>query len=418
MTLPSLRDHDPLNAFVERVERGVDERRVPHAGAEGPLAGARVAIKDCFFHRGRTPTMGSRVGPAPGAGPAQAIERIEAAGGVVAGYTNMHEWAVGGTSAVTATGPVRNPWDRDLVAGGSSGGSAAAVAAGMVDAAVGTDAGGSIRIPAACCGVVGYKPSFGLVPTTGYVCDGGPTDHVGAVAGNTRRAAALVSVMARTTVIEEVDTRALRVGVATGGIVDDVAPEVAREVEAAVGSLGGIVAEIVAVDAGDLDGAARANGRVFLSWTAGVVGSKLDDEAAYFDPTTYELLDRARGFGRDGIARAASERRRWQQRWADLFTVVDVLVTPTLPVLAPPITAAEVTLPSGPREVNSALGSLNGAMNLSGAPCVSLPCGEAGSLTVNMSLTAAPGRDATAIALGVAFEDATERRWVDRVAPL
>lgn len=417
MTAPRRRDRDLLNAFVEPIEPD-QERPEQQPGAEGPLAGVRIGIKDCFFHRGRIPTMGSRVTPDPRGGRAEAIERIEAAGGFVAGYTNMHEWAVGGTSAITATGPIRNPWDRDLVAGGSSGGSAAAVATGVADAAVGTDAGGSIRIPAACCGVVGYKPSFGLVPTTGYVCDAGPTDHVGALARSTREAAALVSVMATRTLFEDVDPRALRVGVATGGAAEDVAPEVAGQIDAAVGVLGGIAAEVVTVDAGDLDAAARANGRLFLSWTAGVVGSKLDTRAGEFDPTTYELLDRGRRFSRDDIARARAERRRWRRQWGDLLASVDVLVTPTLPVLPPPIATAEVSLPSGPRDVNSALGSLNGAMNLIGAPCVSVPCGDAGALTVNMSLTAAPGRDAAAIAMGIAFEDATERRWMGRVAPL
>ena len=168
-----------LNAFVE-IRQGARA-----AAPGGPLTGIPIAVKDCFFHEGRVPTMGSNVHPRAHDGTAEVIRRLEAAGGAIVGYTNLHEWAIGGTSAVTATGPIRNPWDTDRVAGGSSGGSAAAIAAGLVPVSIGTDTGGSIRIPAACCGVVGLKPTQHAIPTGGYVGDGGPTDHIGVLAAST-----------------------------------------------------------------------------------------------------------------------------------------------------------------------------------------------------------------------------------------
>lgn len=406
---------DRFNAFVGAAPGRSSQEDATRGGM---LSGVRIGVKDCFFHRGRNPTMGSRVMPPPRPEGAPAIERIEAAGGVVAGYTNLHEWAVAATSAVTATGPVRNPWNTDLVAGGSSGGSAAAVAAGLVDVAVGTDAGGSVRIPAACCGVVGFKPTFGLVPTAGDVCEGGPTEHVGALARSTRDAAALVAVMAAADLSEPIDPATLRVGVAAGDGVDGVVDEVADALETAVGTLGAIAAGVVTVDAGDLDHAARVNGRLFLAWNARIIGSSLDSEGDKLHPSTYDLLERARALTKQQIASARAEQERWSSSWDQLFEKIDVLVTPTLPVLPPRIDASEVVTATGLRAVDPALGSLNGAMNLTGAPSLSLPCGDADELTVNMSLTAAPGRDVVAISLGAAFEDATERRWVGRVAPL
>ena len=412
---------DPFNVFT--VGSGASHGHSDEADrdAGGALRGVSVGVKDCFFHRGRHPTMGSRVLPAAREQGATAIERIEDAGGRIAGYTNLHEWAVAGTSAVPATGPIRNPWDPELIAGGSSGGSAAAVAAGMVDVAVGTDAGGSIRIPAACCGVVGLKPSYGLVPTEGYVCAGGPTDHIGALARSVTDAAGLVSVMTARDLRAEarkVDPAALCVGVVAEGAAHDVVDEVGSAFEHACMALDGIARSVVRVDAGDLNRAARVNGRLFLAWTARLLGTKLETEAGSFDPSTLELLERGRRFTVAEVDRATSEQEEWRRRWAELFRTIDVLVSPTLPVLPPPIVATKVVLPSGPRDVNSTLGSLNGAMDLTGYPCLSLPCADAGGLTVNLSITAAPGRDSVAIALGSAFEDATERRWVGRIATL
>jgi aspartyl-tRNA(Asn)/glutamyl-tRNA(Gln) amidotransferase subunit A len=149
-----------IDAYNDRLKAFVAVR--PEGPAEvvrgsGRLTGVPVGVKDVFVVDDRAPTMGSRVHAAGMRGTALVVERLRAAGAVVAGYTNLHEWAVGTTSIETATGPIRNPWNTDHVAGGSSGGSAAALAAGLVPAALGSDLGGSIRVPAACCGVVGLK---------------------------------------------------------------------------------------------------------------------------------------------------------------------------------------------------------------------------------------------------------------------
>jgi aspartyl-tRNA(Asn)/glutamyl-tRNA(Gln) amidotransferase subunit A len=208
-----------LNAIVEARPQARDEAR----GARGPLAGVPVAIKDMFVDGGRAPTVGSRIGGHWLSGTAEVIDRLRRAGAVVVAYSNLHEWGVGTTSAITATGPIRNPWDSERVAGGSSGGSAAALAAGLVPAAIGTDAGGSIRIPASCCGVVGLKPTWGVVPMAGWVeGEDAPIDHIGPMARSVADVRALFEVLVDRRV-ERVDPKQITVGVARRHFFDDLA---------------------------------------------------------------------------------------------------------------------------------------------------------------------------------------------------
>ena len=398
-------ESDPFNAFV-------GPWHGPEAGAAtgpfaGVLAGVPVAIKDCFYAADRTPTMGSRLHPGARPGTATVIERVVAAGARIVGFTNLHEWAVGGTSAISATGPIRNPRDPSLIAGGSSGGSAVAVATGAARAAIGTDAGGSVRIPAACCGVVGIKPTYGVVPMTGCVADGGPTDHVGALAGNVADAALLLEVMAGRR-FEERAPASMRIGIARGPLFDDVQ----EPVGAAMAATTEVLANLVTIgDAfvDDMVELGRMNGRLFLADTAARLGDDLDRRGGDLQPDTFALLDRARRFSARELGAARDARDEARARWMSMFEIVDVLVTPTLPALPPPIERLALELPSGIVEPNRAFGSLNGPMNLLGLPALSLPVAEAGGLTVNATFTAAPGNDGWVIALGRAFEEARGR---------
>jgi Asp-tRNA(Asn)/Glu-tRNA(Gln) amidotransferase A subunit family amidase len=399
-----------LNAFVD-IRHDLDEH--PSGGA---LEGIPIAIKDCFFHAGRVPTMGSRVHPKAREGTAEVIRRLEAAGAAIVGYTNLHEWAIGGTSAVTATGPIRNPWDTERVAGGSSGGSAAAVAAGLVPAAIGTDTGGSIRIPAACCGVVGLKPTQHAIPTGGYVGDGGPTDHIGVLAGTTDHLAAVFEVVAGAT-SERRDPSTMRVGIARGGVFDDVEPEVATAMAAAIDVVGRIVGSATDVAPEAFEAERKANRDLFLNYTATVVTEALHDTPELFAPSTLDVLGWALALTDEDLALARAEQAAARTRWARLFGDIDILVTPSIPVVAPRIDALEVTLPSGTYEVRNVMGPLAGPMDLVGVPSMSVPCGDPDGLPIGVSFTAAPGNDGWVIAMGSAFEDATDRVWAGRVAP-
>lgn len=178
--LAAAADDATTNAFLELHE----EAAVSAPARSGPLAGVPVAVKDLIDHRGHMTTAGSAFFRRRATATAPALDRVERAGAVVIGRTNLHEFAFGFSSENPWFGPVRNPWDPDLSAGGSSGGSAAAVASGVVPIALGTDTGGSIRVPAALCGVTGLKVTHGLIPLEGVFPLVPTLDTVGAIAAD------------------------------------------------------------------------------------------------------------------------------------------------------------------------------------------------------------------------------------------
>jgi aspartyl-tRNA(Asn)/glutamyl-tRNA(Gln) amidotransferase subunit A len=193
--------NDSLNAFLQIDREGALQRadEVDKSPSKNtlPLAGIPIAIKDNICVRGMQASCGSRIlGPYHPPYDATAIQRLIKAGGVIIGKTNCDEFAMGSSNENSAFGPVKNPWDLSRVPGGSSGGSAAAVAAGIVPAALGSDTGGSVRQPAALCGVIGFKPTYGRISRYGLVAFGSSLDQIGVFARTTRDAAAVLQVIA------------------------------------------------------------------------------------------------------------------------------------------------------------------------------------------------------------------------------
>jgi len=191
-----------LNAFTT-IDRdgglehaGAVDRAVARGSDAGPLAGVPIAIKDLIDQRGIATTNGAAFEVTPATASATVVERLEKAGAIIIGRTGLHEYAFGFTSENQHFGPVRNPWDPNLSPGGSSGGSAAAVAAGIVPVAIGTDTGGSIRVPAALCGVVGLKVTHGRVPLTGVTPLAPSLDTVGPIARSVADLAVVYTVIA------------------------------------------------------------------------------------------------------------------------------------------------------------------------------------------------------------------------------
>jgi aspartyl-tRNA(Asn)/glutamyl-tRNA(Gln) amidotransferase subunit A len=413
-SLERIQAHDAaLNAFVQvRPEAAAEARR-----AHGPLAGVPIGVKDVFVVEGRAPTMGSRVHASGLSGTAVVVERLQAAGAAVAGYTNLHEWAVGTTSIETATGPIRNPWDTDHVAGGSSGGSAAALAAGLVHGALGTDLGGSIRVPAACCGVVGLKPTWGLVPMGGYAGDG-EIDHVGPMARTVEDVRTLLEVIAPGDYPAR-PVSDLVVGVPSSYFFDDVEPETGRAIERAFALIEPRVARVVKVDIQSVEASRFAITGLALPYLAGLVGDALLERGDELQPEVRQVLMLGAEMSDADRARAAEARVTVRAGWDQAFDEVDVVVTPTLP--APPALIAEktVSLPSGIASADLSYIALNAPMNLGGVPCLTLPCGETNEgWTVGLSLSAARGADATVLTLGAELERLLDGAYANRVAPL
>lgn len=392
---------EELNAFVEVRPQAVGESVV-----DGPLAGMPIAIKDMFADRGRIPTCGSGAGGRWLSGTATLIERLRRAGGVVVGYANLHEWGLGTTGTVSATGPVLNPRDRDRIAGGSSSGSAAAVAGGLVEAAVGTDAGGSIRVPAACCGVVGLKPTWGRVPLEGFAegTQGPPVDHAGPIGGSVATVERLFEVMA-VTKVEPVDVSGLRVGVLRSQFLETSAPEVRDAVEGCIEIVAPLVSSVTDVELMGAEVAGQVLPMLLLAHTARLLREDVQTRPDAFQPETLNLLMVGSQISEDNLRECEGARASLRDAWDRLFDEVDVVLTPTIPALPARVDDLAVELPSGPTSAELAQVGHNAPMNLGGVPALSLPCGEAGDLSVNITVTAARDHDDVALALGHSIED-------------
>ncbi|HEU4462049.1 MAG TPA: amidase [Solirubrobacterales bacterium] len=418
-TLARIEERNPaLNAVVETFpERS---REMLAAAPAGPLYGVPLVIKDEWPLPWRAQRFGAAemlASPAPGeSGPYRALRD---AGGVVVGVGNMHELGAGSTGNVSVFGPARNPWNPERCPGGSSSGPAAAVAARLVAGSVGADGIGSIRYPAAYCGLTGLKPTFGRSAMDGH--------HMAAVSttivsGGLCADAADCRLLDSALFGEELkagDAGGLRIGVIAGEVSEDVDPAVRRACEAAIEDLrretGGTVRE---VEIPELAVATLATILIANSESlGGITPQRLND----LDP---DLSPLARGLLKfrallPAIATVKSHQIRTIARHAvaALFEDFDVLACPTAPAVAPPLEAPVVQLPSGALTADEANVRGGALANLTGIPAISVPVGSAEGLPVALQLQAAWGRDALLLDAAEAIERANGRRWVEAAPP-
>ena len=377
----------------------------------GQLFGLPIAHKDLFETAGIRTTAGSKLleHHVP-ARDATLVARLSAAGAIVLGKTNLHELGGGVSTINPFFGTTRNPSDTNRIAGGSSGGSAAAVAARLAIAATGTDTGGSVRIPAAFCGCVGFKPTFGLLSTAGVLGASPTFDHAGFL---TRRVADLLPLLAAAMGVDAADAgtvpaisleegaagslRGVRIGTPRAFFFADLDADVGRAMETALARLSraGAVARDVDVpvdqttmgDVFDPIAVAEIHQTYERDWLERPALFS-DSFAAFFKeplPTTLEL------------AAAYRDRARFQAELARVFDNVDVLATPTVPIIAPLI--------AGP--IDGVLILRNTwPFNAAHAPALSLPCGPADRLPVGLQLVARPFDDARLLGIGALVEEA------------
>ena len=387
----------------------------------GPLHGIPVSVKDLFHARGVRTTAGSRfLADAPASAVDSAVvERLRDAGAVLIGKTNLHEFAYGTTSQTSHFGPVRNPWDRTRIPGGSSGGSGAAVAAGMGFASIGTDTGGSIRIPAACCGVVGLKPTFGRVSRHGLVPLAASLDHAGplartvedvalvlaSIAGHDPRDPASAAVAAESFAARLDDgVRGLRIGILDGPLAEADA-EVAEAVAAAVRGLVEAGADAISTSL-PLLAEARAAVVVVLAVEATAVHhDRLREHPDWFGADVRERLLRGYTFSAVDYGRALELRCAFRQAVDQAFERVHVLVSPMLPVGAPPIGAASVPINDGTIDVLRATTANTREWNFLGLPAVSVPCGfTAARLPIGIQIVGPAFAESTVLRVARAHE--------------
>jgi aspartyl-tRNA(Asn)/glutamyl-tRNA(Gln) amidotransferase subunit A len=419
-TLARIEARNPaINAVVETFpERS---REMLAAAPAGPLRGVPVVIKDEWPLPWRAQRFGAAdmlAEAAPGeSGPYRALRD---AGAVIVGVGNMHELGAGSTGNVSVYGPARNPWNVERCPGGSSSGPAASVAARLVAGAVGADGVGSIRYPAAYCGLTGLKPTFGRSAMAGHhMADVSTTIVSGPLCADAADARLLGSVLFGEE-LQAGDATGLRIGVITDEVAEDVAPDVREACEAAIEELrqatGGTVRKI------ELPELAAATLATVLIANSESLGSVTPERLNNLDP---ELSPLGRGLLKYRLmlpavatVKAHQIRTMARGRLAEVFDEVDVIAWPTLPAVAPPLEAPLVELPSGTLTADAANVRGGALANLTGIPAISVPVGLSEGLPVGLQLQAAWGRDELLLDAAEALERANGRRWVEAVPPL
>ena len=421
---------DETNAFITVVaERALEaaaqaEREILAGDYRGPLHGIPVALKDLIYTKGVRTTMASAFfeGHVP-EHDAAVVERLEEAGAVMIGKTNTHEFAYGPTGDRSRFGPARNPHDHARITGGSSGGSGAAVATDLCYAALSSDTGGSIRIPAALCGVVGMKPTFGRVSKHGVFPLSWTLDHVGPMTRTVEDNALLLNAIAdhdprdpySVDLPAEDFTRDLRLGVrgAVVGIPEDFYFEhVEEEVEARVRevaevfrSLGAEVREVTIPNVWETLEAQRLT---LAAEAYAVHEERLKAEPEKFDDQGLERLLNGEKLEAYRYANAQQRKLRSREEFAGVLEMVDVILTPTVPIPATEIGQRQTEIGGYEEAVYSALTRLTGPTNMNGLPSLSIPCGSTtADLPVGAQLIGRPFDEATLYRFGHAYEEAT-----------
>jgi aspartyl-tRNA(Asn)/glutamyl-tRNA(Gln) amidotransferase subunit A len=417
-----------LNSFVAvtadlalRHARQADEDL--RAGRDrGPLQGIPIAVKDLFLTKGIRTTGGSKIYEhfIPEVD-AAVVEKLAAAGAVPMGKLNMHELAYGITSANPHFGPVRNPWQTDHSPGGSSGGSGAAVAAGFVFAAMGSDTGGSIRIPASFCGTVGIKPTYGRVSRYGTLPLGYSLDHMGPLTRSVRDAGVVLNAIAGHDPRDPASSRraapdfvpadgcsirGMRIGVPENFYFERVDPEVEAAVRGALRQAESQGAEVKPIRVPDIVGL-NAVARVVLLAEASAVLEPFLNDRRQFGPDVLALLDQGRLLPATDYINAQRLRRKMRRDFAELWAEVDCIVTPATPAPAPRSGEKTVSLGGQDEDVRLAATRLVRGINALGLPAVSLPCGvTAAGLPIGAQIVGPAFQEAEILRVAAALEEA------------
>jgi aspartyl-tRNA(Asn)/glutamyl-tRNA(Gln) amidotransferase subunit A len=397
------------------------DRELAQGKDRGPLHGIPVALKDLFATRGVRTTAGSRIHEnyVPKVN-ATVVEKLLAAGAVLLGKLNMHELAYGITSANPHFGAVRNPRNLQHSPGGSSVGSGAAVAAEMVFMAMGTDTGGSIRIPASFCGTVGLKPTYGRVSRYGVLPLGFSQDHMGPLARSVRDAALGLNAIAGHDPLDPTSSRrpivdyvpdgdcgiaGVRIGFPDSFFFDCLDGDVEAAVRGAVARAEVLGAKIRPVRLPDME-ALNAIARIVLLSEASAVAEPYPEDRSLYGADVRALLDQGRLVPATDYINAQRLRRQMRREFNRVWKEVDCLITPATPMPAPRIGDTKVALGGREEDVRLAATRLVRPVNALGYPALSLPCGlSVAGLPLGMQIIGPAFGEALVLRVGAALED-------------
>lgn len=386
--------------IAERVDAAVN------AGEDaGALAGVPVVVKGNIALAGHVPADVARFGGGPAADDALCVQRLEAAGAVVVATAHMAEWAMGVTGANPHAPVPRHPYRPDRLPGGSSSGSAVAVALDVVPVALGTDTGGSVRIPAALCGVVGYRPSGGVIPTGGVVPVSPTYDRVGVLARRVADAEVVVSAMAPGPTAKSIGfvdkeaARPLRVGLVTESMAEIEDPVASAAYRGALSAVEGWIVEEISLERWAL--AATAARVQIHAEAAAIHAERLAKAPDLFGPDVRSRLEFGLNLSKREKLLADQELDIWRAELAACFERFDVLASPTCAVGAPLVGATLDPM------LVEALSRATYAVSAGLGPAISVPCGTDGEgLPIGMQLFARPGCDRQVLRAAIAFEAA------------
>ena len=432
-----------LNAFITvTADSALDQARraeqeILRGEWRGPLHGIPIGLKDIIDIAGVRTTAASAQFSTPLKGripeeDAEIVRRLRAAGAIILGKQNLHEFAYGGSAIISFFGEIHNPWDATRLAGGSSGGSAASVAAGLGFAAVGTDTAGSIRLPAAYCGVVGLKPTYGRVSARGVLPLSWSLDHVGPIANSVYDAALMLQVLAGYDPADPASVDApvpdfvaaialhiaqrtpkLRIGVPRAFFFDDLHPEVADAIEKAIEVFAMLHAEIREVKIEVSTDRTLASAEAYAYHESFVARSP-----ELYQPATLVRIQSGASISASDALRASRDLQASRHVIRKIFDEeeVDVLLTPTVPI-PPPVIADLRERPDELRPQELIMLRNTRPFNVWGIPTISIPCGfTKDGLPIGLQLAAAPWREDVLLQSAHAYEQATE--WHEKMPPL
>jgi aspartyl-tRNA(Asn)/glutamyl-tRNA(Gln) amidotransferase subunit A len=416
-----------LNAFITVMadsalaEARAAESEIHRGEWRGPLHGIPIALKDLIDTAGVRTTAASRLYqhrvPAEDA---EIVRRLRLAGAVIIGKNNLHEFAYGGSSLISHFGDIHNPWDVGRIAGGSSGGSAAAVVAGLAWAAIGTDTAGSIREPAALCGCVGFKPTYGRVSRRGVIPLSASLDHVGPLAASVADAAIVLQAIAGYDAADissadvpvadyvgalREDAKQLRVGVPGKHFLDELDPEVAAAMEHVLRGVLTLVREVkeIALDV-------PTDRSLQMAESYANHAESIARNPQLYHPETLRRIHSGEKISATEYIQRKRELDQARRAIRAKFADVDLLLTPTTPIPAPAISDLKAE-PEALRPAELMLLRNTRPFNVWGLPAISLPCGFTQSgLPIGLQIAGPPWREDLVLRLAHVYEQATAWR--------
>ena len=422
---------DKLNSFVTILSESalqssfIAEKEIMNGNYRGPIHGIPIGLKDLYDTAGTITTVGSKIYrerlPQEDA---TVVSRLKEAGAIVVGKLQMHEFALGATSINPHDGPARNPWDTERITGGSSGGSASSVAAGQCMASLGTDTGGSIRIPSALCGIVGLKPTFGRVSRKGVFPLSWTMDTVGPMTRTVEDAALMLNAMVSFDPSDpgssphETEDFTSKLGLGIKGITigvpqeyfyETTSPEVKEALNSAEKVFESLGAKVIPISIPVLEHSLAISGTIMLTEAASVHERNLKDRPFDIGDDVRLRLTQGSLYSAVDYLKAQRGRHEFNNQIDKAMETVDILLAPTVGIGAPKIDDKTVVLNGVEYPALALMPRLTRPHNICGLPTISIPCGFTSSgLPIGMQLAGRAFEDSVVIQTANAYENATD----------